>query len=145
MGGTHTYLSLSSPGVKQTQALWLKSSSIYFTCSHLMSSCWYALSKNSWIPFSNYFPSHFLQSMHITQGFRLLHFSHNLAVEQTQWIIRPTDKSCRPAALCWPNCELPTLLTRLPQWPLILIQSCLSIILFRCFHYQLFYCSYFLT
>lgn len=46
-----THPSLLSSGVKQTHALWLKSSLINFTCSDGTSSCQYALNKNSFILF----------------------------------------------------------------------------------------------
>lgn len=118
MGCTHTYPSFSSPGVKQAHALWLKSNLIYFTCSNWISPCWYVLNKNSRIFFLIIPPPpplpHFLsQNMHITQGVLwLLHFSYNLALEQwtTHWLGRPNG-SCNPAALCWQNCEPPTVLT----------------------------------
>lgn len=72
----HTYPSLSSSGVKQTHALWLKSSLIYFTCSNWMSSCWYALNKNSWILFLIIFTqifSHRACTLHRGFGYYISH------------------------------------------------------------------------
>lgn len=97
---THMHTHLSSQGVKQTHALWLKSGLIYFTRSKLMSSCSYAMNKNSRIFYLIIYP-HVSPPGACTSHrvFWLLQFSHNLAVERLWPPIRSTDNSCRPGAL----------------------------------------------
>lgn len=112
MGCTHTYPSFSSPGVKQAHALWLKSSLIYFACSNWISPCWYVLNKNSRIIFLIIPPPHIFshRTCILHRGFVAITFFIQLGPWTTHWLGRPNG-SCRSAALCWQNCEPPTVLT----------------------------------
>lgn len=80
---THAHLSLSFPGVKSTNTLWLNSTLIYFTCSNLISS-FNALNKNrlQYLFFLIVSSQIFFRAVTLHKGVRLLHFWHNLAVEQ---------------------------------------------------------------